>query len=55
MIVPVMACFDFAITFVGIVRSFGMIPGFYARIFREAFVFRQVTAGGFGAVLRNGV
>ena len=31
------------------------MPDVFARIFQEAFGFRQVAAGGFGAVLMNGV
>ncbi len=38
-----------------IVMNLGSIPGVFARIFEEAFGFRQVAAGGFGAVLMNGV
>ena len=55
MIVPVMAVVYFAITILVIVMNIGSIPGVFARIFQEAFGFRQVAAGGFGAVLMNGV
>ena len=34
---------------------FRMIPSVIGRIFQEAFGFRQVVAGGFGAVLMNGI
>ena len=55
MIVPVMAVVYFAITILVIVMNIGSIPGVFARIFQEAFGFRQVAAGGFGAVLMNGI
>ena len=55
MIVPVMAVVYFAITILIIVMNIGSLPGVFARIFQEAFGFRQVAAGGFGAVLMNGV
>ena len=54
-IVPVMAVCYFVIT-VGIVAlNFRQLPAVLARIFAEAFGLRQVAAGGFGAVLMNGV
>ena len=31
------------------------LPGVFSRIFKEAFGFRQAAAGGFGAVIMNGV
>ncbi len=55
MIVPVMAVCYFAITILIIVMNFGRLPGVFGRIFQEAFGFRQAVAGGFGAVLMNGV
>ena len=55
MIVPVMAVVYFAITILIIVMNIGSLPGVFARIFQEAFGFRQVAAGGFGAVLMNGI
>ena len=55
MIVPVMAVCYFAITILIIVMNFGRLPGVFGRIFQEAFGFRQAAAGGFGAVLMNGV
>ena len=55
MIVPVMAVCYFAITILIIVMNIGSIPGVFERIFKEAFGFRQAAAGGFGAVLMNGV
>ena len=54
-IVPVMAVCYFVIT-VGIVAlNLRQLPAVLARIFAEAFGLRQVAAGGFGAVLMNGV
>ena len=44
-----------AITILIIVMNIGSLPGVFARIFQEAFGFRQVAAGGFGAVLMNGI
>ena len=35
--------------------NFRQIPSVFARIFEEAFGLRQMAAGGFGAVLMNGV
>ena len=55
MVVPVMAVCYFAITILIIVLNIGSLPGVFARIFAEAFGFRQAAAGGFGAVLMNGI
>ena len=55
MIVPIMAVVYFAITILIIVMNLGSLPGVFARIFEEAFGFRQAAAGGFGAVLMNGI
>ena len=55
MVVPVMAVCYFAITILIIVMNLGSLPGVLARIFEEAFGFRQAAAGGFGAVLMNGI
>ena len=44
-----------AITILIIVMNLGSLPGVFARIFEEAFGFRQAAAGGFGAVLMNGI
>ena len=55
LIVPIMAVVYFAITILIIVMNIGSLPGVFARIFQEAFGFRQVAAGGFGAVLMNGI
>lgn len=53
--VPIMAGCYLLITVLLIVINFRMIPSVIGRIFQEAFGFRQVVAGGFGAVLMNGV
>ncbi len=55
MIVPIMAVCYFFITLFIIVVNFRSIPGVFDRIFEEAFGIRQVVAGGFGAVIMNGV
>ena len=47
MVVPVMAVCYFAITILIIVMNLGSLPGVFARIFEEAFGFRQAAAGGF--------
>ena len=53
--VPIMAVCYFAIT-VGIVLfNLPKLPAVLGRIFAEAFGLRQAVAGGFGAVLMNGV
>ena len=55
LMVPVMAVCYFVIT-VGIVAvNFRLLPEVFHRIFAEALGLRQVAAGGFGAVLMNGV
>ena len=54
-LVPVMAALYFVITLVIIVMNIGNLPGVFSRIFQETFGLRQVAAGGFGAVLMNGV
>ncbi len=53
--VPIMAGFYFLLTLFVIVKNIGLLPAVFQRIFEEAFGFRQVVAGGFGAVLMNGV
>lgn len=52
--VPVMAGLYFAITLFIIIRNAGQLPAVFQRIFMEAFGFRQVVAGGIGAVIMNG-
>ena len=54
-VVPIMAVCYFAITLFIIIKNIGSIPGVFGRIFEEALGIRQVAAGGFGAVLMNGV
>lgn len=54
-IVPIMAVFYFAITVFLIMTHIPSLPGVFSRIFKEAFGFRQAAAGGFGAVIMNGV
>ncbi len=54
-IVPFMAVCYFFITIFIIIRNIGCIPTVFKRIFEEAFGIRQVVAGGFGAVLMNGI
>ena len=53
--VPIMACAYFIFTVIIILTHLGQMPDVFARIFQEAFGFRQIAAGGFGAVLMNGV
>lgn len=53
-IVPVMAVLYFLFTIIVIIMNLGQIPDVLARIFTEAFGFRQVAAGGVGAVIMNG-
>lgn len=55
LVVPMMAVCYFIITVFIIITNITSIPGVFARIFEEAFGIRQVAAGGFGAVLMNGV
>lgn len=54
-LVPIMAGCYFVITILIIIQNFVLIPSVLKRIFAEAFGLRQVVAGGFGAVLMNGV
>lgn len=54
-VVPIMAVIYFGITIFVILTNLPSIPGVFARIFKEAFGIRQIAAGGFGAVLMNGV
>lgn len=54
-IVPVMAGFYIFLTVFVIINNFTQLPAVFSRIFREAFGLRQAVAGGFGAVLMNGV
>lgn len=54
-IVPIMAGFYLLITLFIIITNITQLPGVFERIFSEAFGFRQVAAGGFSAVLMNGI
>lgn len=54
-IVPAMAVCYFFITIFIIVKNIGSLPSVFSRIFQEAFGIRQIAAGGFGAVLMNGI
>ena len=54
-LVPVMAVCYFGITLFLIARNITLLPSVFRRIFEEAFGIRQAVAGGFGAVLMNGV
>ncbi len=54
-VVPIMAGGYLLITLFIIGKNIGMLPDVFGRIFAEAFGFRQIVAGGFGAVLMNGV
>ena len=54
-VVPIMAgCYFFVTVFI-ILKNVGQLPAIFERIFAEAFGIRQVVAGGFGAVIMNGV
>lgn len=53
-IVPIMAALYFVFTIIVIIMNIGQIPAVLAQIFAEAFGFRQVVAGGIGAVIMNG-
>ena len=55
MMVPVMAVCYFTITILIIVLHIHLLPSIFSRIIHEAFGLRQVAAGGFGAVLMNGI
>lgn len=54
-VVPIMAGGYLLITLFIIGKNIGMLPEVFGRIFAEAFGIRQIVAGGFGAVLMNGV
>ncbi|HIU02193.1 MAG TPA: alanine:cation symporter family protein [Candidatus Onthocola gallistercoris] len=53
-IVPVMGVMYFIITLFIIIKNIGLIPSVFEEIFSQAFGFRQVAAGGIGAVIMNG-
>lgn len=54
-LVPIMAGLYLLFTLFIIIKNVGQLPDVFARIFAEAFGLRQIAAGGFGAVLMNGV
>ena len=54
-VVPIMAGCFFLVTIVIIVMNAHLLPSVFKRIFAEAFGLRQVVAGGFGAVVMNGI
>jgi AGCS family alanine or glycine:cation symporter len=54
-IVPIMAGCYFVLTLFLLVKNAAVLPSVFQRIFEEAFGLRQAVAGGFGAVLMNGV
>ena len=54
-VVPVMAGCYLLLTLAVILMNIGQLPAVFARIFAEAFGLRQMAAGGFGAVVMNGV
>lgn len=54
-IVPIMAGIYLLFTLFVIGKNFDQLPSVFSRIFEEAFGVRQMAAGGFGAVLMNGV
>ena len=54
-LVPIMAGAYFFITIFLIIKNAALLPGVFGRIFSEAFGLRQMAAGGFGAVIMNGV
>lgn len=53
--VPVMAVAYFFMTILLIVINFRQLPSMFGRIFSQALGLRQVVAGGFGAVMMNGI
>ena len=53
--VPVMAIFYFSITLLIIIKNIRLLPEMFEAIFVQAFGFRQAVAGGFGAILMQGV
>ena len=54
-LVPIMAGCYLVITLFVILTNLPQLPAVFERIFAEAFGLRQIAAGGFGAVLMNGV
>ncbi len=54
-LVPIMAGAYFFLTIFLILKNIALLPSVFSRILSEAFGLRQMVAGGFGAVLMNGV
>lgn len=54
-LVPIMAILYFSLTLFILIKNIGSVPGMFLEIFEEAFGARQIVAGGFGAVLMQGV
>ncbi|MGL6120590.1 MAG: alanine/glycine:cation symporter family protein, partial [Fusobacteriaceae bacterium] len=54
-LVPIMAILYFTLTLFILVKNIGLIPGMFVEIFEQALGAKQVAAGGFGAVLMQGV
>ncbi len=54
-LVPIMAGTYFFITLIIIGKNITLVPSVFQQIFAEAFGLRQAVAGGFGAVIMNGI
>ncbi len=54
-VVPAMAILYFSVTLFIIIKNIGLLPQMFENIFVQAFGFRQAVAGGFGAILMQGV
>lgn len=54
-VVPIMATLYLILTIYILIKNIGAVPGMFAEIFQEAFGAKQIVAGGFGAVLMQGV
>ena len=50
-----MAILYFSVTLFIIIKNIGLLPQMFENIFVQAFGFRQAVAGGFGAILMQGV
>lgn len=53
--VPIMGVLYIGVTLFILVKNIGHVPAMFSEIFGQALGFRQAVAGGFGAVLMNGV
>lgn len=54
-IVPIMAILYFVLTLFILIKNIGIVPSMFKEIFEQAFGTQQMAAGGFGAVLMQGV